>query len=98
MPKNVLPRIVAIHMSVRAAFRGSGERNAGTPFEMASTPESATAPEENARSRAKSVMPVSNEPFFVTWSSASWLTGRAPRLPKYERKSPTMISELSANT
>ena len=53
-------------MSVLAAFRDSGARNAGTPFEIASTPESATAPDENARSRANSVMPVSNEPFFVT--------------------------------
>ena len=35
---------------VIAAFRGSGLRNAGTPFDTASTPESATAPDENARS------------------------------------------------
>ena len=50
-------------MSVRAAFLGSGARNAGTPFEIASTPESATAPDEKARSSANNVTPVSSEPF-----------------------------------
>ena len=33
---------------VFAAFVLSGLRNAGTPFDTASTPDSATAPEENA--------------------------------------------------
>ena len=36
--------------SVAAALRDSGFRNAGTPLEIASTPERATAPEEKARS------------------------------------------------
>ena len=85
MPKNVAPRIVDIQMSVRAAFLGSGARNAGTPFEIASTPESATAPDEKARSNANNVTPVSNEPFFVIWSSDSWFTGSAPRSPKNDR-------------
>ena len=50
-----------MEMSVRAALRDSGFRNAGTPSEMASTPDRATAPEENARNSTKrpSVWPVS---------------------------------------
>ncbi len=35
--------------SVLAALRLFGRRNAGTPLEIASTPVSATLPEENAR-------------------------------------------------
>ena len=38
-------------MSVRAALRDSGCWKAGTPSEMASTPDRATAPDENARRR-----------------------------------------------
>jgi hypothetical protein len=34
-----------------AAFLGSGERKAGTPLEMTSTPVSAAQPDEKARSR-----------------------------------------------
>ena len=59
-----MPRIVAIAISVLAALCDSGLRNAGTPFEMASTPESATAPEENARS---SMM---NDSDWFMWASA----------------------------
>ena len=40
-----------------AAFCDSGLRNAGTPFEIASTPVSATAPDENARSSRNDVTP-----------------------------------------
>ena len=36
----------AMTISVLAAFFDSGRRNAGTPFEIASTPVSATAPDE----------------------------------------------------
>src|SRR6478672_4891125 len=49
--RNSVPRIVAIHTSVVAAFFDSLRRNAGTPLEIASTPVSATAPDENPRSR-----------------------------------------------
>src|SRR5258708_9954870 len=45
-PRNSVPRIVAIHVNVVAAFFDSGRRNAGTPLEIASTPLSATAPDE----------------------------------------------------
>ena len=49
-PRKHVPRMIAIIISVRAAFRDSGFRKAGTPFDTASTPDSATAPEEKARS------------------------------------------------
>ena len=49
-PRNVVPRMIAIVISVRAALRDSGRRKAGTPFDTASTPDSATAPDEKARS------------------------------------------------
>ena len=42
-----MPAMIA---SVIDALRASGLRNAGTPLDTASTPDSATAPEENARS------------------------------------------------
>ncbi len=45
-------------MSVVAALCDSGFLKAGTPLEMASTPVSATAPEENARSSSRTVSPV----------------------------------------
>ena len=47
MPKNSVPSSTPIHTSVAAAFFDSGRRNAGTPLEIASTPVSATAPDEN---------------------------------------------------
>ena len=46
-----MPRIIAIQVSVVAAFFDSFRRNAGTPLEIASTPVSATAPDEKPRSR-----------------------------------------------
>ena len=44
-------------MRVVAAFFDSGFLNAGTPLEMASTPVSATAPDENARRRSSTREP-----------------------------------------
>ncbi len=41
---------------VVAALRACGRRNAGTPLEMASTPVSAVAPDENALRRANTPM------------------------------------------
>ncbi len=49
-----------ITISVVAALCDSGFLNAGTPFEMASMPVRATAPDENARRKAIAVMPVSS--------------------------------------
>ena len=50
-PRKSVPRIVAIQVSVMAAFLDSFRWNAGTPLEIASTPVSATAPDEKPRSR-----------------------------------------------
>ena len=90
--------MTAIHVSVVAAFFDSGLRNAGTPSAIASTPVSATAPDENARSMMSAVVPVSSAPFWVIWSSASWFTGKGPRSPKYERANPIRIRPPSATT
>ena len=48
MPRNIVPRIVPIHINVVRAFLHSGGLNAGTPFEIASTPVIAAEPEANA--------------------------------------------------
>ena len=48
IPTNMVMDITAIATSVCAAFLLSGGRNAGTPFETASTPVSAVQPFENA--------------------------------------------------
>ena len=56
-PKKQAARMIPIIAMVAAAFLASGLRKAGTPSDTASTPDSATAPEENARMRAKTVMP-----------------------------------------
>ena len=45
--------MIPIQTSVAAAFFDSGRRKAGTPLEMASTPVSATAPDENPLRRMK---------------------------------------------
>ena len=81
IPRKKLPRINPITISVEAALRDSGFLNAGTPFEIASMPVSATAPEENARRNAIAVMPVSNTPLSVSSLSASVLGGSASMLP-----------------
>ena len=54
MPMNIVIAMTPMIASVSAAFLDCGRRNAGTPFEMASTPVSAVAPEENARSSVNS--------------------------------------------
>ncbi len=48
MPRNIVIASTAMVTSVAAAFRLSGGRNAGTPFETASTPVMAVQPFENA--------------------------------------------------
>ena len=49
-PKKHVPRMTPIQTSVVAAFLLSGFLKAGTPFEIASMPDRATAPDEKARS------------------------------------------------
>src|SRR5690349_17700265 len=60
MPRNIVIATTAITSIVLAAFLDSGGRNAGTPFETASTPVMAVQPFEKAVSRRKrlSVAPV----------------------------------------
>src|SRR5579864_2508540 len=58
-PKKIPPRRIPVHISVVAALRDSGGRKFGTPLEIASTPERATAPDENAFKKANSVTPPS---------------------------------------
>src|SRR5512133_3653098 len=53
--RNEDPRIKPIHTRVIWALRHSGLRNAGTPFEIASTPVTAAPPDANARRRMKTV-------------------------------------------
>ena len=48
IPRNIVIAITPMIASVSAAFFACGRRNAGTPFEIASTPVSAVEPEENA--------------------------------------------------
>ena len=57
--EEVGPEDQAHVVSVFAAFFDSGFWNAGTPFEIASTPESAMAPDEKARSNISTERPVS---------------------------------------
>jgi hypothetical protein len=45
-PKKQPPRMVPMAISVTDGVAGLGRRNAGTPFDTASTPERATAPDE----------------------------------------------------
>ena len=58
MPRNIVIAIAPMIASVAAAFFACGRRNAGTPSAIASTPVSAVAPEENARSSRNRVIAV----------------------------------------
>ena len=81
-----------------AAFLLSGFWNAGTPFDTASTPDSATAPEENARSS------ISRLRLFALSanSTASALTDAGSIslmfLRMKMRTRPTMMSVINDNT
>ncbi len=49
MPRKMEPKKTPIRIRTSRALRASGGRNAGTPFDTASVPVSATEPAENAR-------------------------------------------------
>ena len=87
-PQNSAARMPPVHVSTVAAFFASGGRNAGTPFEIASTPDRAIAPDENARMSRNSETVPSSAPLWVISSSASWSTGSGPRSPNTVRISP----------
>ena len=80
IPKNSVPSSTPIHTSVVAAFFASGRRNEGTPFEIASTPVSATAPDENPFNSKNSEPPDSFRP-----SNSFASNGTGAMWPKYVR-------------
>ena len=69
-------------VSVIAAFFDSGLRNAGTPLEIASVPDNAMAPDENARSSKKIETLPSMAPFLVSSLSDSSFGGSGFSPPK----------------
>ncbi len=83
---NSVPRMMPIHTNVAAAFFDSGRRNAGTPLEIASTPVSATAPDEKPFSRMKipnvppkMLLPASlNAIGLIRWMSSSTKLRKSP--------------------
>jgi hypothetical protein len=86
--------MIAIMVWVGAAFRESVRRNAGTPFEMASTPVKATAPEENPfriRNRP-SVPPASRAASAASGSNGIW--SMPPNQPRYDLARPREIMRL----
>jgi hypothetical protein len=84
-PRKSVPRMTPMVVRVVAAFFDSGLRKAGTPLEMASTPERATAPEEKPRRIKKSV---SEPPACFTFSARSASKGTGSMSPKKTRINP----------
>src|SRR3954451_13923352 len=85
MPMNMMPRQTPITMSVDRAFFHSGGLNAGTPFEIASTPVMAAPPDANAcRMR-------NNPTDDVCTRRAGSLGGIGSRWPVAWRTMPTMM-------
>ena len=81
-----------IHTIVAAAFFASGRRNIGTPFEIASTPVSATAPDENPfRSRKK----LSDPPNSLSPSKRSGSNGTLSMSPANDPIRPITMSNPS---
>ncbi len=72
--------------SVPAALRLLGSRNAGTPFEMASTPVSAVHPEANARSTRKTP---TAPPVSETLRRPRWALSAVIPPPSSSRPKPT---------
>ena len=90
-PRNSEPRIVAIHVSVVAAFFDSGRRNAGTPLEIASTPVSATAPDEKPAQEDEQAQRIRRTRFSRRASALSGRTGSGwipPNQPNHVLVSP----------
>ena len=75
--------------SVWAALRDSGLRNAGTPLEIASTPERTTAPELKARSSTNSAAELISSWFSANSLASSPLPSTSPRSPVNILKNPT---------
>ena len=86
-----MPRITAIHDERgRPRSCDSGRRNAGTPFEIASTPVSATAPDEKPFNNKKmpSVPPVCAHAFRRERAGLNGTVSTPPNQPKYVLREP----------
>ncbi len=83
IPRNMETATAPMIPRVAAAFRACGRRNAGTPFEIASTPVSAVDPEANA-------CRITNSPMAPAWpigrSASGWTAAGQP--PKAHFASP----------
>ena len=66
MPRNIVIAMAPMIASVVAALCACGRLNAGTPLEIASTPVSAVAPDENA-------LRSTNSPTAPAVVAASWI-------------------------
>ena len=73
-PRNITPSSDPMMTSVLRAFFHAGWRNAGTPFEIASTPVTAAPPDANAWSTSASDAPMSRP---LPW----WPNGMTPETP-----------------
>ena len=90
IPRNIAIEMIPIIASVVEAFLAWGRRKAGTPFEIASTPVSAVAPDENAFRIVK--IPTAATP--VARSASGWISGGSTDTgqPCEHSRSPTPIS------
>jgi hypothetical protein len=89
MPANMLTDSAPMIVSVFAALRGLGLRNAGTPLLMASTPVSAVQPDANAfRNSDRVRMP----PTLTCWWICSCAVEAAARCPVSSWTTPTPMS------
>ena len=85
-----------MNTSVVAAFLGSGRRKAGTPFESASTPVRATAPEEKPfRSRNSERCPAVCWRFDTACSASKGTGFTPPNQPKYHLVRPRKSSAVT---
>ena len=74
---------------VVAALRLFGFWNAGTPFEIASTPVRAAQPDEKARSSRKAVAMPAMASWLGSGMSSNWALSACPRLPVTAWTTPT---------
>ena len=97
-PRNITPSIVPMITRVERAFFHEGSLNAGTPFEIASTPVTAAPPDANACSTTNSAAPWKMpDPAWPTSTSPcrpSDSTGRSPNAP-FANPYPSRISMFS---
>src|SRR3954468_22666510 len=94
MPMNMMPRQTPMTMSVDRAFFHSGFLNAGTPFEIASTPVMAAPPEANAWSSRK--IPTELATPIGTWSAGIGAWARPPVAALYT-PTPIITKMLTRN-